>query len=415
MRVIIAGAGITGLTTALELSRLGLNVSVYESAARLSPLGVGLNLLPHSVRILTELGLQDELLAKGVATRQLVYFNHLGQRIWGEPRGHWAGYDWPQISMHRGLLQMTLLNAVAARLGEACVITDRRLTGFDQDGAGVTATFASATGDMFHDRGDVLIACDGIHSAARGVFHPKEGAPIYAGRILWRGVTNATPFLTGSSMIMAGYQDQKFVCYPIEDEKDGIQPINWIAELSRPVMRNPEDWNRAGSLADFAPPFSGWDFGWLNAPALIAGAQAVFEYPLVDRDPLETWSHGRVTLAGDAAHPMYPIGSNGASQGILDARALATAFAAHSSVEAALTAYEAERRPATSAIVLANRGNGPEQCMQLAHERAPAGFADVAEVFATGELEAIAARYKQVAGFSKEGLAAASKTRENVT
>lgn len=412
MSILIAGGGITGLTTALALHARGHKVEVFEAAPQLTPLGVGINLLPHSVRILTELGLQERLLAKGVATRELVYFNRFGQRIWGEARGRWAGYDWPQISLHRGVLQMTLLEAVRERLGAGAVRTDRKLVAFDQDGAGVAATFESATGEAFSVSGKALIACDGIHSTVRRRLYPEEGSPIYGGRVLWRGVTTAKPFLTGSTMIMAGYQDRKFVCYPIENEKDGVQPINWIAELSRDTIGKPEDWNRAGVLADFLPQFEDWDFGWLNAPALIRDADRIFEYPLVDRDPLPRWTFGRVTLAGDAAHPMYPIGSNGASQGILDADSLARAFAGHDTAEAALEAYEAERRPPTAAIVIANRGNGPEQCMQLAHERAPDGFADIEDVIPRAELEAIAARYKQVAGFSKDALQAKARAPE---
>lgn len=408
MKVIVAGAGITGLTTALELARIGIQVEVHEAAPQLSPLGVGINLLPHSVRILHELGLRETLVSKGVETRELVYFNRLGQRIWQEPRGRWAGYEQPQISLHRGALQMTLLDAARATAG-VTVTTDSRLVGFDQESEGVTAHFATAAGERRSVQGDVLIACDGIHSATRRSFYPDEGAPIYAGRILWRGVTHAKPFLSGASMIMAGWQDQKFVCYPIETEKDGLQPINWIAELTRPDLANREDWNRPGVLADFLPPFESWDFGWLNAPELIRNAERVFEYPLVDRNPVDRWTFGRITLAGDAAHPMYPIGSNGASQGILDARALSEAFRANPDPQAALAAYEAVRRPATGAIVLANRGNGPEQCMQLAHERAPDGFADIEDVIPREELEAISARYKQVAGFSKDALA--SKAR----
>jgi 2-polyprenyl-6-methoxyphenol hydroxylase-like FAD-dependent oxidoreductase len=363
------------------------------------------------MRVLADLGLQETLLAEGVATRELVYYNRLGQRIWGEPRGRFAGYPWPQISLHRGHLQTALLEAVRQRIGADAVASDRRLLRIDQTADQVTAWFADATGVEHAVDGDILLACDGIHSTARRLFYPEEGPPVYGGRILWRGVTRSAPFLTGATMIMAGHQDQKFVCYPIAPrEEDGRQLLNWVAELSQAALPHREDWNRPGRLADFLPRFEDWDFGWLGVPDLIRGAEAVFEYPLVDRDPLPRWTFGRVTLVGDAAHPMYPIGSNGASQAILDVQALADALAEEADVECALTAYEARRRPATSAIVLANRGNGPEQCMQMAHERAPNGFRDIEDVIPRAELEAIAARYKQVAGFGKEhleGLAAA--------
>jgi 5-methylphenazine-1-carboxylate 1-monooxygenase len=401
VKAIIAGAGIGGLTAALELQARGIRVQLFESTPQITPLGAGINLLPHSVRALDGLGLMQRLLAGGVATRELVYFNRFGQRIWGEARGRYAGYDWPQISLHRGTLQAVLLEAVRERLGDDAVQFGRKLAGFEAAGSEAIAWFADGT----QARAGVLIAADGLHSAARKQLYPQEGAPIYSGRILWRGVTRAKPFLTGASMIMAGNQDQKFVCYPIgEPDADGLQPLNWIAELRRDVLRNREDYNRAGVLEDFLPAFESWDFGWLDVGELIRRAQRVFEYPLVDRDPLARWSSGRMTLLGDAAHPMYPIGSNGASQAILDARMLGETLGASGPVEEALRAYEAGRLGPTAAIVRANRGNGPEQCMQIVHERAPDGFARIEEVISTAELEGIAARYKEVAGFTKDAL-----------
>ncbi|HWU04128.1 MAG TPA: FAD-dependent monooxygenase, partial [Novosphingobium sp.] len=275
------------------------------------------------------------------------------------------------------------------------------------DGGPVTATFQRPDCTTMDIEADILVAAEGIHSALRRIRYPAEGLPRYGGRILWRAVSRAKPFLSGASMIMAGYQDVKFVAYPIETpDADGTQLINWIAELTVDQMPERENWNKEGDKADFASHFADWRFDWLDVPGLIAGADKVFEFPLVDRDPLPRWSFGRTTLLGDAAHPMYPIGSNGASQGILDADALTRALAAHPDPVEALAAYEAERLPATAAIVLANRGNGPEQCMQMAQERAPDGFAQLSDVFADGELEGIAARYKAVAGFSKEAVQA---------
>lgn len=399
MRVIVAGAGIGGLAAALALHASGHEVSVFEAAREILPLGVGINLLPHAAEILAELGLLDDLVAQGVATRELVYFNRLGQRVWGEPRGVLAGHVAPQISLPRGVLQSVLLEAAIARLGPEQVVCDRRLAGFEQDERQVTGRFVSAEGEVFTLPADILVAADGIHSFARAVFYPGEEPPIYSGRILWRATTLAASFLTGASMIMAGHQDQKFVAYPISAPRaDGRQQINWIAELRIAQSLRREDWNRRGALEDFLPRFKDWRFDWLDVPGLIEGAEAVYEYPMVDRDPLPRWSHGRVTLLGDAAHPMYPIGSNGASQAILDARALAQALAANAEPAAGLAAYEQARRSATAAIVLANRGNGPEQCMQLAQERAPGGFERIEDVFAPGELEAMAARYKVLTG-----------------
>lgn len=406
MRICIAGAGITGCAAAMLLAEAGHDVTVFEAVPEVSELGVGINLLPHAISILDRLGLADQLEDLGVATAELVYTNRHGQRIWGEPRGRFAGYPVPQVSIHRGKLQVALFNAAKARLGADKVLTGHRLVAVD-DGSPVAATFERPDGSRVTVEADVLVGADGIHSTLRRLRYPDEGLPRYGGRILWRAISRAKPFMTGASMIMAGHQDRKFVCYPIDRPgADGLQTINWIAELTVDQMPERENWNKEGDKADFASAFADWTFDWLDVPGLIADADKVFEFPLVDRDPLPAWTFGVTTLLGDAAHPMYPIGSNGASQGILDADALVRALAEHADPAAALRAYEAERLPATAKIVLANRGNGPEICMQLAEERAPDGFARIEDVFAEGELEAIAARYKAVAGFSREAVAA---------
>jgi 2-polyprenyl-6-methoxyphenol hydroxylase-like FAD-dependent oxidoreductase len=406
MKITLSGAGIAGCVAAMLLAEEGHEVEVYEAVPELAELGVGLNLLPHAVSVLDRLGLADRLEATGIATRELVYYNRHGQRIWGEPRGRFAGYPVPQISMHRGKLQMILLHALEERIGKDRIHTGQRL---------VSAADASPAGGMFEALdgsrrevgSDILIAAEGIHSALRRQRYPDEGLPRYGGRILWRAVTRAKPFLSGATMIMAGHQDRKFVAYPLDPPgEDGLQTINWIAELTVAQMPERENWNKEGRKADFAASFADWRFDWLDVPGLIEGAERVYEFPLVDRDPLPHWTYGATTLLGDAAHPMYPIGSNGASQAILDAEALTRALREIGDPLEALQAYEAERLPATAKIVLANRGNGPEQCMQIAEERAPGGFARVDDVFAEGELEAIAAQYKQVAGFSKEAVQA---------
>ncbi|MGK3998171.1 flavin-dependent oxidoreductase [Sorangium sp. So ce1024] len=403
MQVIVAGAGIGGLATALALHASGHEVTVFEAASSILPLGVGINLLPHAAEVLGELGLLEALLAQGVATRELVYFNRFGQRIWGEPRGRFAGHATAQISLHRGVLQGVLLDAAVERLGADRVICDRRLSGHEQaerEGR-VVAHFHDRAGAAWKVDADLLICADGIHSAARAGLYPDEGPPIYGGRILWRGTTMAAPFLTGATMIIAGHQDQKFVVYPISPPgPDGRQRINWAADLAIARNLRREDWNRPGDPADFLPRFEDWRFGWLDVPGLVRDAEAIYEFPLVDRDPLPRWSHGRMTLLGDAAHPMYPNGSNGASQAILDARALVRALAAHADPVEALAAYEAERLPATAAIVAANRRNGPEQCLQIAYERAPNGFDRIEDVFAPGELEGIASQYRALTGLT---------------
>ena len=398
-KFLIAGAGIGGLAAALALHASGRHVTVFEAVSELQPLGVGINLLPHAAAVLGEFGLLDDLLAAGVATRELVYFNKFGQRIWSETRGRFAGHSAPQISLSRGALHFALLAACRERLGADRVITGRRLVSFETSDAGVLVHLTAPDGDTHEVATDVLIAADGIHSRARAQLYPDEGPPIFAGRILWRATSLAPPFLTGASMIMAGHQDQKFVAYPIEPQRtDGLQRINWIAELRVPVNLRREDWNRAGTLADFLPRYDTWHFDWLDVPGLIRSAEAVFEYPLVDRDPLPRWSHGRMTLLGDAAHAMFPIGSNGASQAILDSRALVAALDANADPVEALAAYDSVRRPATAAIVRANRGNGPEQCMQIVEERAPHGFNRIEDIVAPGEIEAITSGYKQLTG-----------------
>jgi 2-polyprenyl-6-methoxyphenol hydroxylase-like FAD-dependent oxidoreductase len=362
-----------------------------------------LNLLPHAVRVLDALGLSPKLEAIAIQTAELCYFNKFGQRIWAEPRGRAAGYAYPQYSIHRGLLQMLLFETAQERLGDAAIQTGYTLASWQELNDGIGVRFQRRDGTTAEVLGSCLIAADGIHSAARRQLYPNEGAPIYSGRILWRAVSVAEPFLTGRSMIMAGHQNQKFVCYPIapDYEKDGKALINWVAELNVPDWTPPkQDWNRQVDKARFADPFQSWRFDWLDVPALIDSAEVIYEYPMVDRDPLPCWSHGRMTLLGDAAHPMYPVGSNGASQAILDAEAIANLLATTNDVVEALAQYETERRPPTARITLSNRQNGPEQVMQLAEERAPNGFTQIEEVISYQELEEIAARYKQTAGFS---------------
>jgi 2-polyprenyl-6-methoxyphenol hydroxylase-like FAD-dependent oxidoreductase len=402
VEVSIAGAGIGGLTAALALHEAGHDVRVYEAVGEIQPLGVGINLLPQAAFVLDQLGVLETLLSQGVATQELSYFNSHGQHIWTEPRGLFAGFDTPQISISRGTLQMTLLDFVRQRLSEEQVVTGHRLSRFASDQLAASATFEAANASPISVSSDLLICADGIHSSARQQMYPAEGAPIYSGRLLWRGTTLAAPYLTGASMIMAGFEDQKFVCYPIEAVRpDGLQLINWIAELRRPLPEREQGWSREGDIDDFLPEFDHWQFDWLDVPGLIRGAQRIYEYPMVDREPVPSWNHGCATLLGDSAHPMYPIGSNGASQAILDSQALAAALVQGDSVPAALQIYEQQRLPSTAAIVKANRGNGPEQCMQLAHERAPNGFAAVDDVFAVGELQGIADRYKQLTGMAQ--------------
>lgn len=409
--ILIAGAGPGGLTAALSLHEAGFKVRVFEAVPELRPLGVGLNLLPHAVRELDELGLRAPLENAGVACTELAYFTKRGDRIWGEPRGLAAGYRWPQISIHRAALQFTLLNAVKVRLGADRLHLGRQLTGFDATpGRGVRARFLDrATGQEKTAEGRLLVAADGIHSAARKVFYPTEGPPRWNGAVMWRGVAECDPVLDGHTMIMSGHTRVKFVCYPISHQasRPGAQQLNFIAELRYDTteLSEREDWSRMGKLEDFLPQFENFRFPWLDAPAMIRSAPAVWVYPMVDRDPVPRWTHGPVTLLGDAAHAMYPIGSNGASQGILDARVLTGCLRHHrSDPEAGFARYDEIRRPATSQIILSNRQQGPEACMQLVEDRAPNGFTKLDDVVSRAELDAIADKYKRLAGFAIQEL-----------
>lgn len=408
METLIAGGGIGGLVTALSLHAAGISCRVYEAVPELRPLGVGINVLPHAVRELTELGLAHKLAATAIPTAELIYANRHGQQIWQEPRGKAAGYHWPQYSIHRGELQMLLLDAVRQRLGPDSVVTGHQIVDFSESGGRVSAVFERTGGARIMAEGDLLIGADGIHSTVRKHFYPDEGDPIWNGNVLWRATTRGKPYLSGRSMVMAGHQAQKFVCYPISSvaEANGEALINWIAEIKFSDLKTwrKSDWNRQVPVSDFLPAFADWDFGWLKVPEIISAADAVYEYPMVDRDPVAAWSFGRVTLLGDAAHPMYPIGSNGASQAILDARRLTWHLASGADVEEALQAYDAERRPATAQIVLANRQNGPEKAMEMVHERAPDGFENLSDIVSASELSETADHYKALAGFDKDTL-----------
>ncbi|MFI9835787.1 flavin-dependent oxidoreductase [Nonomuraea sp. NPDC051941] len=378
MRVVIAGAGIAGLTAALSLHAAGItDVVIHEAVDELQPLGVGINILPHAVRELIELGLGDRLAEIGVETADLTFINRYGQRIWSEPRGLTAGYKWPQYSIHRGRLQFMLLRAVQERLGAEAVVTGSPVTELDHDA-------------------DLLIGADGIRSGVRQALLPEEGEPLWSGDVLWRGTSYSTPFMTGKSMIMAGDGAQKIVIYPIAPpDPDGRQLINWGIQHKATEATHRGDWNRPVSLEKVLPHVADWHCDELDIPGLMAAAEKVFEYPLVDRDPLPSWSTEKVTLMGDAAHPMYPTGSNGGTQAIIDARVLAYALATGRGLEF----YEEQRRPVTNNVVLANRKDGPEVVLKLAHQRAPRGFADVEDVLPLAEREEIALRYKQLAGF----------------
>lgn len=409
MHVLVAGGGIGGLTAALSLHAAGIDVEVVESAQRVRALGVGINLLPHAMRELSELGLGEAIEAAGVVIDELAYFDRFGSRICSEPRGRSAGYRWPQVSIHRGELQLLLLDAARERLGEDSVRTGLAVAGFEQTSNAVHVHLRDrATGSLKIVAADGLVGADGIGSAIRAQLHPSEGRPVWNGILMWRGVSTGAPIGSGQTMITAGSNRRaKFVAYPIA-RSGGAAQINWVAEMRVADPGAPfaeQDWRREGSAADVLTHFGDWRFEWLDIPALIRATRTIFEYPMVDRDPLKRWGSGRVTLLGDAAHPMHPIGSNGASQAIIDARVLAFELVrARGDVCRGMAAYEVIRRPATGALVLANRRQGPEQILSIVDERAPDGFAHIDDVLSLEELTTITQTYRRTAGFDVENL-----------
>lgn len=408
MKAIVAGAGIGGLTSALFLHKAGIEVELFEQAEAVRELGVGINMLPHAVRELAALNLLEALVQTGIRTGVLIYANRFGQAVWQEPRGIAAGYAYPQFSIHRGRLLGLLHRGVLDRLGKDAIRTGRRLVGFDQRGRRVLARFEDRSGQQHETEGDFLIGADGIHSRVREILYPQEGPPVWSGIMLWRGMAEWPVWRDGRTMLIAGGNAAKFVFYPIASTPGApeLRLTNWavmarVAEhASTPPRR--EDWNRPGVLAE-ALPFvrDRFQLDFLDPVALIEATPTFYEYPNCDRNPLPRWSFGRATLLGDAAHPMYPVGSNGASQAILDARSLAGHLETQADVEAALAAYDAERRPVTSEIVLANRRGGPEQVIDMVEARAPDGFDDLDSVARYAERQAVVRGYAKLAGYSK--------------
>ncbi len=412
MKAIIIGGGIGGLATALMLHDRGIKAQVYERSSEIREMGVGINTLPHAIRELAQIGLLDALDAVALRTYELTYQNRFGQTVWHELRGLDAGLDVPQFSIHRGRLQGVLRDAVVDRLGADAIRTGHACTGVEQDGDNATAVFeVRATGETLRVSADVVVAADGIHSVVRQQFYPDQGAPKWNGIMLWRGATLWEPFQTGKSMVIAGGMAAKLVLYPIANDArdDGKVLMNWAVaaktgDANSPMPRR-EDWNREGKLEELLPFVENtFHLDVLDPVALIKATGTFYEYPMCDRDPIAQWTFGRVTLLGDAAHPMYPVGSNGASQAILDARCLADKLADEASVEAALKTYEAERAPMTASIVNQNRSGGPERVIDLVEERAPDGFASLDAVASPDELEAVVRGYQKMAGFSKEAV-----------
>lgn len=408
MKVVIVGAGIGGLTTALRLHHEGIDCVVYEQSERIAELGVGINALPHAVKELAALDLLDSLDEIGIRTRDLSYTHRLGQVILRKPCGLDAGFTLPQFCLHRGRLQGMLLRAVRTRLGTDAVRSGHRLTGFDQDANGVQARFVNPRdGEPVTVHGDVLVAADGIHSTVRSLLFPAEGPPRWNGVTMWRGATDWPAFDGGQSMIVAGGTAAKLVIYPIAEGRSADTRLtNWAIciQTGQPGDPPPErqDWAKPGDRDELARHFGRFRLPAVDHAALARSTEEIFVFPMCDRDPLPAWSHGRVTLLGDAAHPMYPMGSNGAGQAILDATSLGGHLVRHSDATQALLAYQDDRLAATSEIVLRNRQGGPENVIDEVERRAPNGFSRIEDVIDAATIEAILSGYAQATGASQQ-------------
>jgi 2-polyprenyl-6-methoxyphenol hydroxylase-like FAD-dependent oxidoreductase len=410
MKIAIVGGGIGGLGLALALHARGLPCDVYEAVPEVREIGVGITLLPHAMRELAALGLQPALEAAGIENLESVFFNRYGQFIYREPRGRHAGYTLPEVGIHRGKLHRVMYDAVLARLGPQHVHTDHRCLRVEQDAAGATVHFTRSDGQPLAPvQADVVVACDGVNSTVRRHFYPQEQVA-FAGINTWRGVTRHKPILSGKSYLRIGSIDTgKMVIYPIVDsaDADGLQLINWVAEIKRPDA-SMNDWNQGGRVDDFIDIFADWRFDWLDVPALIRGAAQILEYPMVDRDPVAQWTFGCITLLGDAAHPMYPRGSNGSAQALIDGRTLADELAglpAGADPRAALQAYEAQRLPLTARIVQTNRSVPPD-FINIKVDELSGGkpFNHIDELISQDELRQISDNYKQIAGFSLDAV-----------
>jgi len=409
LKIAVVGGGIAGLGFALALRQKGMLCEVYEAASEVKELGVGITLLPHAMRELAALGVQDKLEAVAIENLESVFFNRYGQFIYREPRGRHAGYPVPELGIHRGKLHRILYEEALQKLGAAHVHTGHRCVGVEQNETGATVHFVDSVGaPRAPVKADIVIACDGVHSAIRRQFYPDEKMA-FAGINTWRGVTRHKPILTGKSYMRVGSIDTgKMVIYPIVDNVDGQgkQLINWMAEIKRDSSTM-NDWNRPGNVADFAEIFKDWRFDWLDVPELIAKAEQILEYPMVDKDPVDQWTFGRVTFMGDAAHPMYPRGSNGSAQGLIDARTLAELLAQTADPLQALQAYEKARLGPTARVVQTNRSTPPD-FINIKVDELSGGkpFANIDDLISQEELRQISENYKKIAGFSQEALKA---------
>lgn len=415
-RVLIAGGGIGGLAMALTLNQIGVPFTVFEAVRSLAPLGVGINIQPNAVRELYDLGIDaDDLDAVGVPSKEWALVGLNGNDIYSEPRGLAAGYKWPQYSVHRGELHMLLYRKLVERAGPDCVKLHHRVTGYEMEAGGsVAAVVKRSDGREIKERGALLIAADGIHSDIRAQMHPDQPPINWGGAIMWRGTTTGKPIRTGSSFVGLGTHRHRMVFYPISpvDPDTGLATINWIAERT---VDNSEGWKNSGwfrpvEVGEFIAHFKDWRYDWLDVPDMLGRADIAYENPMIDRDPVPTWQDRSVVLIGDAAHAMYPTGSNGASQAIMDARVMGAMMLRHGVNEGAFAAFDEKLCGPISELILRNRGAGPFGLLNLVNDRCGGAFQSIDDVIPADERNAFMAKYKQAAGFAIEQLNVAPQT-----
>jgi len=409
--VLIAGGGIAGLAMALTLHQIGVPFRVFEASREMKPLGVGINLQPNAVRELIDLGISEaDLDVVGLPALEWALVGLNGLEVHAEPRGRGAGYHWPQYAVHRGQFHMLLYHTLLQRAGADCVELGARVTGYARDGDGVTARIERADGSVAQERGTLLIAADGIHSRIRAQMHPDQPPIHWGGGVMWRGTVRGKPLRTASSFVGLGTHRHRMVIYPISPvAEDGTALINWIAEVTLDNSGGwPDDaWFRAVEVDEFVHHFDQYRYDWLDVPTMLRAADCAYENPMIDRDPVPTWVDGRVALMGDAAHAMYPTGSNGASQAIIDARVIGAQMLAHGVTPAALAAYDAQLCGPVSQLVLRNRGAGPFGLLNLLDKRCGGVFDDIEAVLPEAERAEFLAGYRAAAGFAVETLNAA--------
>ena len=348
MRVLIAGAGIGGLTAALALREAGLDVHIYEQAAVLGEVGAGLAVGPNAVRVLHRLGLADALRAVGVVSRSWDYRDWRdGTLLAGLPLADAAVARWgaPFYNVHRADLH----DALRAAVGDQHMTLGARCVSVEQEGEKVTIGFA----DGRHATGDLLIGADGVHSVVREYVAGPD-LPTWWPQIAWRGLA---PAAVGHEVGLEMRQHLflgpgvMFVTYYVSSGR----LVNWIGCTPSDGWRE-ESWSARGDRDEALILFEGWH---PQVRALIAGTEQVFKWAVFDRPSLETWTRGRVTLLGDAAHPMLPFMGQGAAQSIEDGLVLARCLVAdRDDPQRAINAYATRRRERTAALQAASRDAG---------------------------------------------------------